>query len=233
MTITIRSVKGGALTHAEMDINWTDLRDGVNAMIPKTKGKGIKIGPNGSETFGWHDLLGTVQVYGDLGDAIRVAYRGGIKALQFDEGDSAYVDFHLPHDYAPNTDIFVHVHWSHNSALVTGGSVTWGFELMYAKGHNQSAFPAPITVSVSQNANTIQYQHMVAEGLASTPGGSGTLLNTADIEVDGLIQCRLFLDSNDITVSGGGIPLPFAHTIDIHYQSTNIATKNRSPDFWA
>ena len=23
------------------------------------------------------------------------------------------ITFHLPHDYVPNTDIFIHVHWTH------------------------------------------------------------------------------------------------------------------------
>jgi hypothetical protein len=139
----------------------------------------------------------------------------------------------MPHDYAMGTNLYIHVHWSHTGTLVTGGSTTWGFELMYARGHDQAAFPAPITVSVSQNASTTQYQHMIAEGLASTPGGSGVLLNTTDLEVDGLIQCRLFLDSNDITVSGGLVPDPFIHMVDIHYQSTGAPTKNRAPSFWA
>lgn len=230
MAIVTRSVKGSALTHSELDNNFVELRDGTNSLVPKTKGKGIKMGPFGSDTFGWHDLLGNVQVYGQAGEATRTAYRGGIKALQFSEGDSAYIDFHLPHDYVPGTDIFIHVHWSHASSLITSGSVTWGFELMYAKGHDQASFPAPVIVTVAQNASTVQYRHMVAEGLASTPGGSGVLLNTSDLEVDGLIQCRVYLDSNDMV---GETVEPFMHTVDIHYQSTNVATKNRAPDFWA
>ena len=232
MTITTRATKGSALTHTEMDTNWGDLRDGIGAMVPKTKGSGIGIGPNGARTWGWHDLVGTLDTYGLAGEATRQTYRGGIHAIQCAEGEHAHIDFHIPHDYAMGTDIYIHVHWSHASALVTGGSVTWGFEMMYAKGHNQAAFPIPIIISVAQNASTTQYQHMVAEGLASTPGGSGVLLNTTDLEVDGLIQCRIYLDSNDMTVSGGGVPNPFIHTVDIHYQSTNVATKNRAPDFW-
>ena len=130
MTITTRVTKGSSLTHSEMDVNFTDLRDGIGAKVPKTKGTGIKIGPNGGDAFGWHDLMGSINVYGLAGEASRVAYRGGIKALQFTEGDSAYIDFHMPHDYVPGTDIFIHVHWSHNSTLVTGGSCTFGFEIM-------------------------------------------------------------------------------------------------------
>jgi hypothetical protein len=233
MAITLRNVKGSELTHAEMDTNFTDLRDGVNLMVPKTMGKGLKIGPNGSETFGWHDLTGTLSTYGLPGEASRQLYRGGIHAIQCAEGEHAHVDFHMPHDYVMGTDVYIHVHWSHTGTLVTGGSLTWGFELMYAKGHDQAAFPEPITVSVVQNASTTQYQHMIAEGLASTPGGSPVLLDTSLLEVDGLIQCRVYLDSNDMTVSGGLVPDPFIHMVDIHYQSTGTPTKNRAPNFWA
>lgn len=233
MAITLRSTKGAKLTNAEIDQNFTELRDGTNLAVPKTKNAtGIKIGPFGSQTYGWHDLTGQLQVYGELGDATRTVYRGGIKALEFDENDSAYVDFHIPHDYLPGSDIFIHVHWSHTAATVTGGSVTWGFEVMYAKGHDQGAFGAPVLITVVQPTSTTQYQHMIAETVGSTPGGSPVLLDTTLIETDGVMQCRLYLDSNDLTVSGGPVPAVFAHFVDIHYQSTNVATKNRSPDFW-
>lgn len=234
MAIVTRSGKGSQLTHAELDNNFVELRDGTNLAVPKTKNAtGIKIGPVTNQTYGWHDLTGQLQVYGDVGDASRLVYRGGIKALEFNEGESAYVDFHMPHDYLPGSDIFIHVHWSHTSTLVTGGSATWGFEVMYAKGHNQAAFHAPVLISVVQNASTTQYQHMIAETVGSTAGGSLVLLDTNDLEVDGVMQCRLYLDSNDLTVSSGPQPNLFAHFVDIHYQSTNVATKNRAPDFWA
>ena len=232
MTITTRAGKGSQLTHAEMDTNFTDLRDGVGAMIPKS-GSGIKVGPVDTPTYGWHDLIGTLQVYGGAVEATRVTYRGGLKILQFTETDSAYIDFHMPHDWAVGTNLYIHAHWSHTATTVTGGSCTFGFELMYAKGHNQAAFSAPVTVSVMQNASTTQYQHMIAEGVCTVSGGAGVLLDLDNLEIDGLIHCRVYLDSNDMLVSGGGVPEPFIHTVDIHYQSTNVATKNRAPSFYA
>ena len=35
MTITTRAGKGSALTHNEQDANFTDLRDGIGAQVPK------------------------------------------------------------------------------------------------------------------------------------------------------------------------------------------------------
>ena len=231
MTITTRAGKGSELTWNELDTNFTDLRDGVAIQVPKTQNSGIKVDSLGTPTYPWHDLIGTLEVYGDVGDASRLAYRGGIKVLQCDVQDQAYIDFHLPHDYVMGSNIYIHTHWSHNSATVTGGSVTWAFEMIYAKGHDQSAFSAPVTASVVQSASTTQYQHMVAETLASTSGGAADLLDTDNLEPDGLILCRVYLDSNDITDSVTQ-PSPFLHAVDVHYQSTTVGTKQKSPDFW-
>lgn len=231
MAIVLYSEKGSALTKVEHDNNFDELNKIPNGKIfPKDSGVGILIDSDAPD-WGWYDLIGELKVYGDVGDATRVMYRGGIKALQFDENDSAYVDLHIPHDYAPNTPIYIHVHWSHTSTECTGGSCTWGFEAMYAKGHNQAAFEAPVNISVIQSGSTTQYQHLIAETIASDVGGSAVTLDTGDLEVDGIIQCRVYLDSNDLTTSGAPV-VPFAHFVDIHYQSTGLATKNKSPDFW-
>jgi hypothetical protein len=234
MAITTRAQKGGPLTHAELDENFTDLRDGLNLIVPKTQGKGLKVDSLGTPTFGWHDLMSDLFVH-DYADPLApdyVTYRGGIRQRKFAVNDEAQVSFHLPHDYVMGSDIHIHTHWSHNSPLVTGGSVTWGFELIYAKGHNQAAFSAPIVITEFQTANPIQYQHMVCEAPASIIGGSANMLDSNDLEVDGMIFGRVYLAANALTVSGGGVPAPFLHQVDIHYQSTGVPTKQRAPDFW-
>lgn len=231
MAITTRAGKGSELTHSELDTNFTDLRDGLAIQVPKTKGEGIKVDSLGTPTYGWHDLTGALHVIGGVNDPTMDIYRDTLPEFHFAEGNEVLYRFHLPHDYVMGTDIFIHVHWSINSALVTGGSTTWGFESTYAKGHDQGALHATKVVSVSQAASTTQYQHMIAETAMSVSGGSATQLDTDDIEVDGLILTRLYLDSNDI-LSSGAVPDPFVHFVDIHYQSTGVPTKQRSPDFW-
>ena len=133
--------------------------------------------------------------------------------------------YHLPHDYAMGTDIFIHAHWSHNSSLVTGGDIVWAYELTYAKGHNQASFSTPIIFTATQAASTSQYRHQLVEVSASVIGGGPTQLNTSLLEPDGLIFGRLYLSTNGITVSSGGVPDPFLHMVDMHYQSTGIPTK--------
>lgn len=234
MAITLRSTKGSELTHNELDQNFIDLRDGVNIMVPKDQNSGIRVDSTGTPTYPWHDLRSTL--YADHAnpgtEPTFAVYRGGLRARQFDVADEAYIEFHIPHDYVMGSELFIHNHWSHNDNGVTGGTVTWGFEITYAKGHNQAAFPAPILVSVTQAASLTQYQHMIAETSITSVSGSSTSLVVGDIEVDGLIMVRVWLDSNNIT-STNPQPAPFLHFVDIHYQSTNIGTKNKSPGFWS
>lgn len=206
-------------------------------VLPKTAGTGIKV-DMASPTFGWRDLLGAVVV--DEGNAATRPtldiFIGTIKAWRFDVGDQCFIEFHLPHDYVPGSDLYIHIHWSHNVTVVTGGSVTWGFETTYAKGHNQDRFSATVTPTLTEAAVTGvpgQYRHMISETILSIAGGDATHLDTTLIEVDGLILVRAHLVANNITYSGGGQqPSPFVHFVDVHYQSTNIATKNKAPNFY-
>jgi hypothetical protein len=130
------------------------------------------------------------------------------------------------------TEIFIHGHWSHNGTAVTGGTVSWTFELSYAKGHGQAPFSAPKLITATQAASATQYMHMVAETSMTAATESATAFNVALMEPDAVLMCRVYLSANNMTVSGGGVPSPFLHFVDLHYQSTNIGTKNRAPNFW-
>lgn len=237
MAIILQNDKGSELTVSEADTNIRELRDGTGAVTPAAQNTtGIQIGAYGASDYAWHDLLGTLQI--DPDDPNRASWavwRSNIRRLQFTTANAqAFVSFHLPHDYVMGSDLFVHIHWDHNSSTLTGGSTTWAFEYSYAKGHDQAAFPISKTVTVLQNASLTPYQHMIAETALTVSGGSGTQENTTLIEPDGLINARVYLDSNDLTDSVT-VPSPFVHFCDIHYQSTNVGTKNRdisSGDFW-
>lgn len=228
MALTIWATKGQKLTAEEADANIIHLRDKPDGQVyPKTKGIGLKV-DHASPDWGWHDLLSTIRLDGGVGDPTYVTYQGNIHQAQFDVDNHVDIEFHMPHDYAMGTDLYIHAHWSHNNANVTGGSITGTFEATYAKGHNQMSFVTPIVVTVVQDASLIRYQHMIAEGQLSAPGGAGGLLKTEDIEVDGLILAQIKLTGN--TMDGGA--KPFLHAVDIHYQSTGLPTKQKAPDFW-
>ncbi len=206
-----------------------------NLNLPKTAGFGIKV-DLATPTFGWRDLRAEIRTRGVGGtDPNDSAYIGNVKAYAFSVNDEAWIEFHIPHDYVPGTDIHLHFHWSHNSAVVTGGTITLGADVTYAKGHNQGVFAATVNptlvATAIASASNGQYRQMIDEVQLSASSPSGTQIDTDDLEPDGLVLARVYLAANNIT-SGGAVPDPFIHEVDLHYQSTSISTKDKVPDFY-
>lgn len=144
------------------------------------------------------------------------------------------MDFHIPHDYVPGSDLFIHMHWSHNGTAISGNIVTT-FKFTYAKGHGQEIFPAEKTVVITYNtvniATTPRYIHRIDEAQLSTPGGSASLLDSNLIEPDGIIMMNMTMTTVP-TITGAAVPAPVVFFADVHYQSTGIGTKQKSPNFW-
>lgn len=203
-----------------------------NIVLPKTAGNGIKI-DNTTPTFGWRDLLGDVFAKNQGPTKPTIAnYRDNLWDYQFQVGDEEYFKFHIPHDWVPGSDIHLHIHWSHNITLVTGGNVVFDYEASYSKGHDRGAFHASVSGTLTGNASTTQYQQPITEIQLSAISPSGSQIDTDLLEPDGIILLTGGVNANNITVSSGGVPDPFVHYIDVHYQSTNIATKDKVPDFY-
>lgn len=203
-----------------------------NIIISKTSGEGIKLDP-ATPTFGWRDIIGPVVPKATgAGSPTRRQYAGGnVYDWSFAENDVCDFGFHIPHDYVPGSDLHIHVHWSHNGTNITGNAV-FTFYWQYAKGHNQANFHAEKSTTITYNttdlATTPQYRHRIDEvAITASSGDSSHTLNT-DIEVDGVIMGQLKLTTLP-TITGGNL---FIHTVDLHYQSTNLATKQKAPNFW-
>lgn len=229
MALTRRLVKGQALTAAEHDANIDHFEQNPNGIyIPKSASVGIKIDETAPD-WGWHDLHG-VPLFdpNNVNNPSMVNYIGAISQLQMDVGDEFTVNMHIPHDYAVGTDLYIHTHWSHNVLGVTSGGVIFDIDGTYAKGHNQAAFGTPISVTINATASTTRYQHMVSEVQFSNNGGTAGLLDSAEVEVDGILFFKLSLTAN--SMDGGA--KPFLHFLDLHYQSTGVATKQKAPDFY-
>jgi hypothetical protein len=195
--------------------------------VSNTKGDGLLLNHDDPKS-GWHDLLSAITI--DLGAATGkptfTTLIGGIKKYRFKVGDESFHNFHLPHDYLPGSDLYIHVHWTNSDPAVTSGATTWAFEVTYAKGYNQMQFVAPVIATVTQNVALPALTHQIAEVQLSTPGGSASKLDSNLIETDGLILVRTSLTVNTMTAD------PFMMFCDLHYQSTGIPTKNRNADFW-
>jgi hypothetical protein len=232
--IIVGSTSTGALKLGDIaNSQQVEIDTDGNVILPKTTNVGIKVDTT-TPTFGFHDLLGNVASRNPgASKPTHTTYRGTLQHFQFSAGDEEFYTFHLPHDYVPGTDIYIHFHWSHTGTLVTGGTLTFDYEVAYAKGYDQAPFSAPFTGSVvSGTASTTQYQHMITEVKLSDPSPSATELDTDDLEVDGIIEVRIELAANNMTVSGGAVPDPFIHEVDIHYQSTSMPTKDKNYPFY-
>ena len=207
-------------------------------VLPKTSGVGIKTDSGGTPVFSWRDITGPLVARGTgPTDPTWATFRNGLKAYQFSVGDEIWVGpLHLDHDFYVGGDLWIHTHYAHNSALVTGGTITWGFEISAAQGHQHGAnsvFPASKTFTVTQTINpTTQYEHFISEGQASIAGGSATQLDSSLLQPDTLVMVRVYLSANNMTVSSGGVPEPFLLAADGHYQSTSTGTKQKAPPFW-
>lgn len=234
MAIIKRTEKGSPLTYNELDNNFDELDKIPNGKVfPSINNVGIKLSGS-TEGFGWHTIasnLSTIQ--GDANAAEFLPYIGNNRAFKFDEQDVAFSNFLIPHDYVDGSKIFAQVHWSHSSTVVTGGTVAWDIEIVYAKGYSQQAFESPVFVSLQDDVNSTQYNHEIAEGPISIDGGQvGVLLDNNDLEIGGVVQCRLKLVSNNLDTSDGSTPNIYVHFFNLHYQSTGLPTLNKVPNFY-
>lgn len=228
------AIEDGFLSASDQDIGGVK-KFSENIVLPKTAGKGIEVDP-AAPTFPWRDMIGLLVP--DLAGAnspILTAFIGGsVRGYAYTLSDKMDLRFHIPHDYLTGSDLFIHMHWSHNGTAINGDMVGT-FASTYAKGHNQAIFTAEKTVTITYStvdiATTPQYIHRIDEVQLSSIGGSATLLDTSLIEPDGLIEMNFTLTTLP-TVTGGSTARLFIPFIDIHYQSTGVGTKQKAPDFY-
>jgi hypothetical protein len=208
------------------------LYTGRNLVIPKASGEGIKLDQD-APVYGWRDIIGAVAPKASgAGSPTRRVYAGGTLAdYSFTTNDVCDFVYHIPHDYVPGTDLFFHVHWSHNGTSISGNAVFDVFH-SYSKGHNQAEFPAEkqlnLAVSTPNIGTVPRYRHRVDEIIMSGADATATLMDRDLVEVDGLILATLRMTT--LPTIGSGIL--FIHTCDIHYQSSNMATVNKAPNFY-
>lgn len=224
-------------------------KDAVFPIIDKASGNGIKI-DTATPTFSFRDLIGDIKTRPAAGGGAAaqpdfVAYRGNIYGYRFgtnapnDHIHEAFIEYHVPHDYVPGTDIHMHVHWSQVTVDDIGGGVPgvaeWFFDITYADGYGTAGgagdpFVAPKTISVTQQGSTTQYGHMIAEVVITGATDTATTFDRDTIEVDGLFLLRVYRTpgaGNDTLIED-----TFVHFGDMHYQTTNIGTKDKNAPFY-
>lgn len=202
----------------------TRLADKAGAPLTPTEADANALEFDRRTALGWRDNIVELKVDSSSPNAPTLeAVRGGILGWKFPPGEltEAHSAFHIDHDYALGTALYLHVHWVCPTTDV--GTARWGFEYTIAKGHQQAAFPATTTVYVEQTTTGTAYMHYVGEvSEANTIPGTG-------IEPDTVILVRLFRDgahANDTLEANA-----FGVFLDLHYQADRATTPYKSPNF--
>ena len=215
---------GGLSIGNTTDPGASNLSISSNIIFPKTTNTGIQVDTT-TPTWGWRDIIGDISLRGTgAADPSYSIYQGSIRAYSFSASilQEVQVVFHIPHDYVPGSDIYLHAHWSNGATVPNTGNVVWGFEVSWAKGFGQNAFSTPTTYTVTQASPAIRYTGNIGETTAITLTG---------LEVDSLILVRVYRDATNVADTCTD-PV-FLHTADVHYQSTNLATKAKvGPAFY-
>lgn len=186
--------------------------------------------------YWWYDLIWDITPKTSwVGAPSLDAFRWwNVRAFRYSVWDDGDCVFHMPHNYAPGTNLYIHLHWGHNGTAISWSLVV-NFYVSYAKWHNQENFTAEktiaLTVSTPNIATVPQYRHRVDEVQLSTVWGSASLLDTSSLEVDWIILVHYDVATIP-TITGGVGNEPFFFTIDIHYQASRFATKNKTPNFY-
>lgn len=128
-------------------------------------------------------------------------------------------EFHTTHRVAQSKTFHAHVHWTNDTALVAGQTLTWLLNFQIAAGHDQANFPAPSPVSISYTVpagGKAAWRHFIHED----PVGISMP------EVDSLVLCTIELSAN--TMAGNVLGL----YVDLHEQMERIGTVDKAPDFY-
>jgi len=197
----------------------------------------------------WKDIIGVYKE--DISGPTRptkAAFIGTVDAWAFSVNDAIDFIFHIPHDYAVNTDLYLHVHWGHQGTGITDTTpLIWGTNITYSDRQASapfSVFNTPITpvidssdvvnvdgAAVMNITNYPRYCHVVQEIQLSSATPTATQLDTATIAVDGLVMVHLAPTSIP-TITGPLSNEPFLFTVDIHYQADIEGTLNKDPNFY-
>jgi len=208
-----------------------------NIVLNKASGYGILV-DTVNPTYGWKDLIGfqLPDTGGANAPSLATFIGGSVRRFAYGAADKMDCEFHIPHDYVPGTNIYAHVHWSHNGTAISGDFVGT-FAFTYCKGHGQTAhtFNAEKIITVTYNTIDInatpRYGHRLEEVMISSAATDASHIDVSLIEPDGVLALN-YTQTTIPTITGGSPNEPFVFFIDLHYQSTQTATKQKTPNFY-
>jgi hypothetical protein len=136
-------------------------------------------------------------------------------AYIMDINEYLYFTFHVPHDYAPGTNVYLRTHWMVDTTMTKG--VKWNFIYTYAKGWSSGTFDQTgTTVSIETAANGTKYRHHCSEIATGILGGS--------LEPDALIYTTVKRVANQAGNDDASTDHVFLLGASLHYEADRLAT---------
>lgn len=144
-------------------------------------------------------------------------FRNGLEAWGFSKTltNELFAEVQLPHGYVNGSDLYAHIHWSPGNSTDTG-NVVWSLEYTWANFN--AAFPASTTITKTQAAAGVAYQHQLAS-FAAISGAGKTESSLLMVRV-----ARLGADGSD-TFDAVAYGLSF----DIHHEVTTLGSATEIP----
>lgn len=201
MTIVYRQVKGSPLSYSELDGNFSDLA--------------------GRTDQAWMmDGLEPTLRSGVGNPAELATFRGNTLAYEFVPGSTmeTYVNWDVPFNWAPGTDLYAALHWSPGVSTNTG-TVRWGLEFTSAPVNG--TFGPTSTFYVDSNVSTASaWKHIQA---VSDPY-PGTY-----VAVNERFLIRLYRDGS--AVQDTFPDNAYLVGIDFYYQVSKFGTPSFTPPY--
>jgi len=156
------------------------------------------------------------------------AFRDSIQQYSWSESalNQGFFNVHFLHDLKAGSLPTFHVHYAHNIAGGTytpeSANVKFNVAYMTAKGYKAGAYPAETVVSAVQSVGGQYVPHI-------TPDDQMAMNSGDDIEIDGMVLCRLYRDPTDPQDTFNH-PV-FVTGVDLHYRIGQVATVERNRPF--
>ena len=147
----------------------------------------------------------------------------GHYGLHFTAGESAFVTFHVTHDWAGCLS-YPHIHFLVDIDMtVPGETITWKLHYTIARGHHQTesltGIRETITLTYTTDGTETAGEHLILE--CSDAQAIDML------EVDSVIVMEVEMDAASVT----GTEKIYGLMADIHYESSGTLTNEKSPEF--
>ena len=131
--------------------------------------------------------------------------------------EQLFFSVHILHGILPKSIPTFHIHWAHNT-LAPSGNVKWFIDYSIVKGYGVSQYPAPTTISTTQDADA-QFTHQITD--------DDDMPVIGEIEPDSVLIGRIYRVPAEDTFSDDA----FLIQADIHYERTRLGTVERNRPF--